>query len=287
MRVFSQAIVFVVSLLFGDSFIRAQVVSDPSGHWEGSITMPFGELRFELDLAPDAHGKWSGTLGVPDQKLKGFPLSSVTIDGTSVTFAVRGGQGGTFRGSLSADGRSMAGSVSSPEGEAPFTLERTGDANIVGPPRSAKISQSARGNLERHARRERRDARDPAVGEPARWHLQRIARQRGRRQSGDRGRHRGRRRQGAVQVTDDRQLVRGDVQRVENRAGRHVYDISGGGAAAYVATGVAFRFALFAVRKRHRFPANGEQRTANSEKRLRARHGVSARVIVTAGALQL
>ncbi len=197
MRVFSQAIVFVVSLLFGDSFIHAQVTSeaplrirayvrcgsaslvavllcpasggarrldgpekswtqtqgssafktssDPSGHWEGSLTMPFGELRFELDLAPDAQGKWSGTLGVPDQKLKGFPLSSVTIDGTTVTFAARGGQGGTFRGTLSADGRSMAGMASSPEGEAPFTLERTGAANLVAPPKSAKISRELEG----------------------------------------------------------------------------------------------------------------------------------------------
>jgi hypothetical protein len=145
MRVFSQAIVFVASLLFGDSFIHAQVASDASGHWEGSITMPFGELRFELDLAPDAQGKWSGTLGVPDQKLKGFPLSSVAIDGTTVTFAVRGGQGGTFRGTLSGDGRSMAGTASSPEGEAPFTLERTGAANLVAPPKSATISRELEG----------------------------------------------------------------------------------------------------------------------------------------------
>jgi hypothetical protein len=145
MRVFSQAIVFVASLLFGDSFIHAQVVSDASGHWEGSITMPFGELRFELDLAPDGQGKWSGTLGVPDQKLKGFPLSSVTIDGTTVTFAARGGQGGTFHGTLSADGRSMAGTASSAEGQAPFTLERTGAANLVAPPKSATISQELEG----------------------------------------------------------------------------------------------------------------------------------------------
>ncbi len=69
----------------------------------------------------------------------------MTIDGTSVTFAVRGGQGGTFRGTLSADGRSMAGSASSPEGEAPFTLERTGDANLVAPPKSAKISRELEG----------------------------------------------------------------------------------------------------------------------------------------------
>jgi hypothetical protein len=145
MRVFTQVIVIVVSLLFGDSLINAQITNDASGHWEGLLTMPFGELRFEVDLALDGQGKLSGTLGVPDQKLKGFPLSSVTIDGKSVSFAVRGGQGGTFRGTLSADGRSMAGTASSAEGEAPFTLERTGDANIVPPPKSPKIGKELEG----------------------------------------------------------------------------------------------------------------------------------------------
>lgn len=145
MRVFTQAIAIVASLLFGDSFIHAQITNDASGHWEGSLTMPFGELRFEVDLARDGQGKLSGTFGVPDQKLKGFPLSSVTIDGTSVTFAVRGGQGGTFRGTLSADGRSMAGTASSAEGEAPFTLLRSGDAKIAESPKSAKIGKELEG----------------------------------------------------------------------------------------------------------------------------------------------
>ena len=81
----------------------------------------------------------------PIRSSRGFPLSSVTIDGTTVTVAVRGGQGGTFRGTLSADGRSMAGTASSPEGEAPFTLERTGTANLVAPPKSARISRELEG----------------------------------------------------------------------------------------------------------------------------------------------
>ncbi len=145
MRVFTQAIAIVASLFFGDSFIHAQITNDATGHWEGSLTMPFGELRFEVDLARDGQGKLSGALGIPDQKLKGFPLSSVTIDGTSVSFAVRGGQGGTFRGTLSADGRSMAGTASSAEGEAPFALQRTGEANISAPPKSAKIGKEFEG----------------------------------------------------------------------------------------------------------------------------------------------
>src|SRR5262245_18906714 len=145
MRVFTQLVAIVASLLFGDTFVHAHFTNDASGHWQGSITMPFGEVRFEIDLARDSQGKWSGTIGVPEQKLKGLPLTSVTIDGTSVTLTVRGGQGGTFRGSLSADGRSIAGTAASAEGEAPFTLERTGDAQIEGPPKSAPIARDLEG----------------------------------------------------------------------------------------------------------------------------------------------
>jgi hypothetical protein len=145
MRVFNQALAIVVTLLFGGSIIRAQITTDPSGHWEGSITMPMGELRFEIDLARDPKGELSGTIGIPEQKLKGFPLTSVAVDGNAVTFAIRGGQGGTFRATLSADGRSMSGKASSQEGETRFDLSRTGDARIMMAPKSAPIGSELEG----------------------------------------------------------------------------------------------------------------------------------------------
>ena len=145
MRVFSQAVVLVASLLFGDSFVHAYFTNDASGHWQGSITMPFGELRLEVDLARDSQGKWQGTIAVPDQKLNGLPLTTVTVDGASVTFTVRGGRGGTFRGTLSADGRSLAGTASSSEGETVFALERSGEARIAPLPRSAPIARDLEG----------------------------------------------------------------------------------------------------------------------------------------------
>jgi hypothetical protein len=127
MRVFIQAVAFVVTMLFGNSFIHAQISNDPSGHWEGTITMPMG------------------TIGIPDQKLKGLPLTSVAIDGSAVTFAIRGGQGGTFRATLSADGRSMTGKASNQEGEVPFVLARTGEARIMTAPKSAPIGKELEG----------------------------------------------------------------------------------------------------------------------------------------------
>jgi hypothetical protein len=145
MRVFAQAIAFVITMLFGNSFIHAQISNDPSGHWEGTITMPMGELRFEIDLSRDGAGAMSGTIGIPDQKLKGLPLTSVAADGSALTFAIRGGQGGTFRATLSADGRSMSGKASNQEGEAPFALTRTGEARIIAAPKSARIGKEMEG----------------------------------------------------------------------------------------------------------------------------------------------
>ena len=145
MRVFTQAIAIVITLLFGNSFIHAQITNDPSGHWEGTITMPMGELRFEIDLARDGSGELSGTIGVPEQKVKGLPLTSVAIDGSAVTFAIRGGQGGTFRAKLSTDGRSMSGTASSQEGEAAFGLTRTGEAHIAAAPKNAPIGTELEG----------------------------------------------------------------------------------------------------------------------------------------------
>ncbi len=145
MRVFSQALAIVISMLFGNAFIHAQITNDPSGHWEGTITMPMGEIRIEIDLARDANGRLSGTIGIPEQKLKGLPLTTVGIDGNAVTFTIRGGQGGTFRATLSTDGRTMNGKASSPEGEAPFNLTRTGDARIAAAPKNAPIGKELEG----------------------------------------------------------------------------------------------------------------------------------------------
>ena len=145
MRVFSQVIALVFTMLFGNAFIHAQITNDPSGHWEGTITMPMGEIRFEIDLARDGKGQLSGTIGIPEQKLKGLPLTSVAIDGSAVTFTIRGGQGGTFRAKLSTDARTMSGKASSQEGEAPFDLTRTGEASIAAAPKNAPIGKELEG----------------------------------------------------------------------------------------------------------------------------------------------
>lgn len=121
-----------------------QPVAASGGHWEGSVTAPIGEIRVEVDLARDPKGAWTGAFGQPDQGLRGLPLNNVSVDGSTVRFAVGSGPGATtFTGTVSE--RSMTGNATSPAGTVPFRLTRTGDAVIDAPARSAEVSKMLEG----------------------------------------------------------------------------------------------------------------------------------------------
>src|SRR6476620_3591420 len=111
MRLHSRTLLLGVLLLTQTSMAQAQS-ADPSGHWEGTLKVPQMELKVEIDLARDSLGVFAGTFGEPAQGVKGLPLSSVTVEASAVRFVVKGGSDpATFDGALSADGTSIAGTV--------------------------------------------------------------------------------------------------------------------------------------------------------------------------------
>jgi hypothetical protein len=132
-------------LLIAVSLLAIRILyaqTDPSGHWEGTISAPFGEAAIEVDLAKDAQGKLIGTLNSVAEKLSGLPLSNVTVDGNTVVFELRAStEAKKFEGTILDDGKSMAGDV----GAATFSLTRTGSARIEAPPKSAAIRQELEG----------------------------------------------------------------------------------------------------------------------------------------------
>ena len=67
------------ALLLPLTALRAAGPADPSGHWEGAIQIPSGEVRVEVDLALDAGGKLVGTFGNPSDQVKGYPLASLKV----------------------------------------------------------------------------------------------------------------------------------------------------------------------------------------------------------------
>lgn len=120
---------------------RAEGAS-PTGHWEGAIVIPSGEMPFEVDIAVDKSGALVGTFTNPSEQLVGYPLSNVSVDGSKVTLEVNtGGDSGgqRFVGDLSADGQALAGELLVSVYGLPFSFRRTGEAEIAVPPNSPTI----------------------------------------------------------------------------------------------------------------------------------------------------
>ena len=127
----------VVSLLIAPAAARAQTI-DASGHWEGTISTPMGEMLFHVDLSKNAKGDVIGTYSRPDNNLAGLPLTRVTLDGRAIGFVLTGNT--IFEGVLQADGKTISGDVTAPIGTAPFTMTRTGVAVFAPAPKNSPIA---------------------------------------------------------------------------------------------------------------------------------------------------
>ena len=91
--------------------------------------MPGQELAISVDLALNAEAKWEGTIGIPAQNVKALPLSDITVKENAVGFAMKGVPGDPqFAGTVSKDGKSIAGDFSQGGATLPFTLTWKGEA---------------------------------------------------------------------------------------------------------------------------------------------------------------
>jgi hypothetical protein len=134
---------FKLRMLLLSTFF-ASLLHAQTGHWEGTISAADKSANIEFDLT-----KNGGTFSLPARNLKDLPLSNVVLNGTAVTFEIKGDGGGVFQGTVSADGNSIEGTFSmrGPQSmEIPFTLKRTGDARIEAAPKSAPIGKELEGN---------------------------------------------------------------------------------------------------------------------------------------------
>jgi len=107
----SRAFLVAAAVLFRAAVAAQPTAStDPSGHWDGVVLAPNMEVKIEVDLARNSNGEFTGTFGQPAQQIKGFPLLSVRVEGQAATIQVKiGSEGGTFKGTIVADGQSMTG----------------------------------------------------------------------------------------------------------------------------------------------------------------------------------
>jgi hypothetical protein len=118
-----------------------------AGHWTGTIAGP--EIPVEVDLAPKSADTWHGTISIPSQGTKGIPLSEVTVKGTAVKFAIPGAPGDPrYAGTLSADGKTIAGDFMQGGGTLVLTLTRQGEPKFEVPQKSTPITKDLEGNWE-------------------------------------------------------------------------------------------------------------------------------------------
>jgi hypothetical protein len=118
-------LVILMVAMGGASPLNAQDIPDPEGHWEGTIQTPGTGFGFNVDFMEDG-GTWTGDISIPDQMLADFALGGITIEGTSVNFAMTGIPGPpSFTGVLSGDGQTLSGTFTQGEASFPFRLTRS------------------------------------------------------------------------------------------------------------------------------------------------------------------
>ena len=127
----------------------AQAASPGSGHWEGAVQTPNGDMVMIVDLTRNPAGLWIGSLSLPAGNVNEVPLSTISVDSGAVRFSMADTPGApSFEGRLSADANELSGTATTPNGAAPFQLKRKGDANVKLPPASSTLSKDFEGNWE-------------------------------------------------------------------------------------------------------------------------------------------
>lgn len=103
----------------------AQPAPSVAGTWSGAIDVPGAALGIVVRLQVTEAGQWSGTIDIPQQNAKAVPLAAIAVQPPDVSFQIPGAPGApTIRGTLSADGTRMTGTLTQGGGSVPVSLTR-------------------------------------------------------------------------------------------------------------------------------------------------------------------
>ncbi len=95
---------------------------DVTGDWLGTLAMPNGERRIALHISKTENGL-TATLDSIEQAVTGAPLDSVTLAGSTFSFAANIFHF-SYEGQVDVAGTSIDGTISSKDGSAPLTFRR-------------------------------------------------------------------------------------------------------------------------------------------------------------------
>jgi hypothetical protein len=136
-------------LKLGVSFVMATWLCGASGpaagHWEGQVQIPGRELGLVIDLAQDNSGRWVGSAVVPGFGIKGAALTGIAVTDTEISFGIKGALGGPkLKGRIAADG-SLSGDYQQAGNTAPFSLQKTGAAQVEPQRESTPVRKEVEG----------------------------------------------------------------------------------------------------------------------------------------------
>ncbi len=90
------------------SVLPLHAESPLEGIWEGTLTVPGGELRVVFRISATEDGVLAATMDSPDQGATGIPVDEVLVEGAKVHIEVKSVLG-AFDGEMAQDGRSIDG----------------------------------------------------------------------------------------------------------------------------------------------------------------------------------
>jgi uncharacterized protein (TIGR03435 family) len=109
----------LTTILLTSAALSAQ---DIAGAWQGTLQAGSG-LRTILKVSKGDKNGWKAVFYSIDQSGQGVPVSSITLQGKTLKFAIAGNPGG-YEGKLSADGNAIVGSWSMGDKAMALNLER-------------------------------------------------------------------------------------------------------------------------------------------------------------------
>jgi hypothetical protein len=117
----------LLPLLFSLTALYAQ-----TGHWEGVIQLPAGEIPIQVDLDRNSAGEFRGSFSNSSEHLQGFPLADIGMKGREVYFQIKGTPGNrAFIGTLAPDSKTMTGEFKQSQFTLRFVLSRAGEAHVA------------------------------------------------------------------------------------------------------------------------------------------------------------
>jgi len=115
-----------------------------AGHYEGKLALPNREIQLTLDLDKTDKG-WIGSVSLTPGP-SGLTVDKITIDAENIAWAIAMPNAPSFKGKLDSGTNTMKGSLTSPAGDLPVELKRTGEAKVSVPKESTPLSPKALGS---------------------------------------------------------------------------------------------------------------------------------------------